>query len=235
MKHKFIISLFLILFVDFAFSLDINLNTGIILKGHFEAGLNHDIYFTIDFPHEFTINNSSEIPRRFKIVSDYWDDFTEYYGFESETESMTNYPFFILGKFILENPSDKSSQILLKIDDMVLEYDENDYGERGLDFENTHDYIVNDIIVNGELFYMNKYFPDFYMTIYGKIVGIYINTYFIENFKEIFENNHFAKINGWFTLRWMGRGNGTMYDEESDYSYRTNYGLYSIRDYKENK
>jgi hypothetical protein len=236
---KFIIFWILILFTDLLFALDINLNTGIILKGHFEVNLDSkdDIYFIVDIPQNLNIYiNYSKTPiKRFKIIYDDWDNYIEYYGFEELIDSMVNYPSFVSGNFVLRNPNDIGSEILLNIIDIIFEYDKNDYRNRGLDFQNMYKYLYDDFLVEGELFYIRWGLLSgrhIYMEIYGKVVAITIDQYIIDNFIEIFEKNPSAKIKKEFTLQWRGSGTGTLYDEENDWSYITDFGLYIIKDYK---
>jgi hypothetical protein len=204
---------------------------GTILKGYFEVtDSKYNIYFNVELPNNLHINDSNEPIKRLKVICNDWEDYAECYANEEELNIMTKYPFFVIGKLVLEDPDEIEAGIALKIIDMVLEY--NDYIERSFDFQNMHDYIFDEFLVEGELFYVTRPFDGFYMKIYGKLVKIHTNEYILKNFKEIFERDLSANIRGDFVLRWMGRGSGTFYDEDNDLKFTLLYGLYRIMNYR---
>jgi hypothetical protein len=230
MKTKCFILLFFFFFIGITSALEININSGIILKGYFEKiGSNDDIYITVEYPVELYIKDLEETSRSFKVISDEFVDNYKINKINEEANSTERHSFFIIGVFELES-DDYEAEVVFKIFDMIE--DDNEYINEGLDFENMYNGVFNYFLAEGELFYAARPFQSLYMKIYNKIIYISINQYVVDNFKSIFEKNVSAKVKGIFTLQWMGRGSGALYDEDNDWSYRTNYGVYAIKNYE---
>ncbi|QQO10896.1 hypothetical protein [Breznakiella homolactica] len=225
MRFKLCCFILFIFFLEASFALNVNLDSGIILKGYFkDINAENNIHFTIEYPECLYINNSDESLKTFKIICNDWDKYIKYYKQEERIESILEYPFFVAGKFVLEDPENHKSEIKLEIFTMVLEYYETDVPEYGLDFLNIFEYVYYDFLTEGELFYIEKPYPGFYMEIYGKFIGIEANQFLEKNLVKVFENDLAATINGNFTIQWRGNGNGIIG------SRRCRYTIFMITD-----